>query len=221
MERMPFITFEGAEGCGKTTQVQLLTNRLDIAGIPFLVTRELGGTPIGESIRELLQFAAQTAGITPEAELLLLEASRAQLVREAIKPALERGECVIADRFLDSTTVYNGIARKLDRKIVRQLNGFAVGDCLPDVTFFLDVDLTTARARMKGWQRPAQIEQEADELYERVRDGYLEVAKWQRDRIVVIEGWKSVDEISNEIWETLLARFPSFESALSNPLMQR
>jgi dTMP kinase len=221
MERKPFITFEGAEGCGKTTQVQLLANRLDIAGIPFLVTREPGGTPIGESIRELLQFAAQTAGITLEAELLLLEASRAQLVREAIKPALERGEFVIADRFLDSTTVYNGVVRQLDRKIVRQLNGFAVGDCLPDVTFFLDVDLTTARARMKRWQRPAQIEQEADELYERVRDGYLEVAKWQRDRIVVIEGWKSVDEISNEIWETLLARFPSFESALSNPLTQR
>src|SRR6266513_1255801 len=143
MERMPFITFECSEGCGKSTQVQLLANRLDLAGIPFLVTREPGGTPIGESIRELLQFAPQSAGMTPEAELLLFEASRSQLVREVIKPALERGECVIADRFSDSTTVYQGAARKLEEKLVQQLNSFAVGDCVPDITFVLDVDLKT------------------------------------------------------------------------------
>ncbi|HEV2965942.1 MAG TPA: dTMP kinase, partial [Chthoniobacterales bacterium] len=176
MERLPFITFEGSDGCGKTTQVQLLANRLDIAGIPFLVTREPGGTAIGETIRELLQFASQSAGMTPEAELLLFEASRAQLVRELIKPALERGECVIADRFFDSTTVYQGVARKLDKKTVRQLNAFAVGDTIPDITFFIDVDLKTAQARMKGWRRPDRMEQEADEFYEKVRDGYLEHA---------------------------------------------
>src|SRR5712691_9746108 len=105
MPRMPFITFEGSEGCGKSTQVQLLANRLEAIGIPFLITREPGGTPIGESIRELLQFAPQSARMTPETELLLFEASRAQLVREVIKPALEDGKCVIADRFLDSTTI--------------------------------------------------------------------------------------------------------------------
>ncbi len=216
MERLPFITFEGSEGCGKTTQVQLLANRLDIAGIPFLVTREPGGTAIGETIRELLQFAPQSAGMAPETELLLFEASRAQLVRELIKPALERGECVIADRFFDSTTVYQGVARKLDRKIVRQLNAFAVGDCIPDITFFLDVDLTTAQARMKGWRRPDRMEQEADEFYEKVRDGYLEHAKWQKDRVVLIEGWKSQEEIQNEVWEILLSRFPTLKSAVSN-----
>jgi len=215
MERLPFITFEGSEGCGKTTQVQLLANRLDIAGIPFLVTREPGGTAIGETIRELLQFAPQSAGMAPETELLLFEASRAQLVRELIKPALERGECVIADRFFDSTTVYQGVARKLDRKTVRQLNAFAVGDCVPDVTFFIDVDLKTARARMKGWRRPDRMEQEADEFYEKVRDGYLEHAKWQKDRVVVIEGWKSQEEIENEIWETLLSRFSTLKAAVS------
>jgi dTMP kinase len=215
MERLPFITFEGSEGCGKTTQVQLLANRLDIAGIPFLVTREPGGTAIGETIRELLQFAPQSAGMAPETELLLFEASRAQLVREVIKPALERGECVIADRFFDSTTVYQGVARKLDRKTVRQLNAFAVGDCIPDITFFIDVDLKTARARMKGWRRPDRMEQEADEFYEKVRDGYLEHAKWQKDRVVVIEGWKLQEEIENEIWETLLSRFPTFKAAVS------
>src|SRR5256886_3852487 len=135
MDRMPFITFEGSEGCGKSTQVQLLANRLDMAGVPFLVTREPGGTPIGESIRELLQFAPQSAGMTPETELLLFEASRAQLVRDVIKPALESGKCVIADRFFDSTTVYQGVARNLDSEVVRQLNAFAVGDCVPDITF--------------------------------------------------------------------------------------
>src|SRR5206468_9884531 len=141
MARLPFITFEGSEGCGKSTQVQRLAARLEKLGVPFLITREPGGTAIGESIRELLQFAPQSAGMTPETELLLFEASRSQLVRELIKPALESGKYVIADRFFDSTTVYQGVARKLDRNIVRQLNAFAVGDCVPDVTFLLDVDV--------------------------------------------------------------------------------
>jgi len=209
MPHLPFITFEGSEGCGKSTQVQLLANRLDMAGIPFLITREPGGTAIGESIRELLQFAPQSAGMTPETELLLFEASRSQLVREVIKPALESGECVIADRFFDSTTVYQGVARRLDRKIVRQLNAFAVGDCVPDITFLLDVDLETARSRMKGPRRPDRMEQQADEFYEQVRDGYQELAKWQRDRVVVIKGWQSQEEIAKEIWEMLSSRFPN------------
>src|SRR6266704_817741 len=209
MAGMPFITFEGSEGCGKSTQVQLLATHLEILGVPFLVTREPGGTAIGESIRELLQFAPQSAGMTPETELLLFEASRSQLVREVIKPALERGDCVIADRFFDSTTVYQGVARKLDRKVVRQLNAFAVGDCIPDVTFLLDVDLTTNQERMKGPRRPDRMEQQSVEFYEQVRDGYLELAKWQRDRIVVIKGWQSPHDIEKEIWEALCWRFPN------------
>ena len=213
MERLPFITFEGSEGCGKTTQVQLLANRLDGAGIPFLITREPGGTAIGETIRELLQFAPQSAGMTPETEVLLFEASRAQLVREVIKPALERNECVIADRFFDSTTVYQGVARKLDRKIVRQLNAFAVGDCIPDITFLFDVDLETARARMKGPRRPDRMEQQAHEFYEQVRDGYLELAKWQKDRVIVLKGWESPTDIANEIWKALTSRFPNLEKS--------
>jgi len=208
MAGMPFITFEGSEGCGKSTQAQLLATHLKILGVPFLVTREPGGTAIGESIRELLQFAPQSAGMTPETELLLFEASRSQLVREVIKPALERGECVIADRFFDSTTVYQGAARKLDRKVVRQLNAFAVGDCVPDITFWLDVDLETARSRMQQPRRPDRMEQQTVEFYEQVRDGYQELAKWQRDRIVVIKGWQSPHDIEKEIWETLVKRFP-------------
>jgi dTMP kinase len=219
MAGMPFITFEGSEGCGKSTQVQLLATHLEILGVPFLVTREPGGTAIGESIRELLQFAPQSVGMTPETELLLFEASRSQLVREVIKPALERGECVIADRFFDSTTVYQGAARKLDRKVVRQLNAFAVDDCVPDITFLLDVDLETARSRMQQPRRPDRMEQQTVKFYEQVRDGYQELAKWQRDRIVVIKGWQSPHDIEKEIWETLVKRFPELaaKSEIENP----
>src|SRR5438128_6032291 len=132
MPRGIFITFEGTEGCGKSTQVRRLAARLEQGGVPFLLTREPGGTPIGESIRELLQFAPHGSGMTAETELLLFEASRSQLVREVIKPALERGLCVISDRFFDSTTVYQGAARKLDQQFDELLNAFAVDDCQPD-----------------------------------------------------------------------------------------
>src|SRR5947199_4405466 len=144
MRRLPFITFEGTEGSGKSTQVQRLAARLERSGVPHLVTREPGGTPIGETIRELLQFASHNSSMTPETELLLFEASRSQLAREIIRPALERGMCVIADRFFDSTTVYQGAARKLDREMIDRFNAFAVADCVPDVTFVLDVDAARA-----------------------------------------------------------------------------
>ncbi len=217
MARLPFITFEGSEGCGKSTQVQLLANRLDAARVPFLITREPGGTPIGETIRELLQFAPQSAGMKPETEVLLFEASRAQLVREVIKPALERGDCVIADRFFDSTTVYQGVARKLDKKIVRQLNTFAVGDCIPDITFYLDVDLETARARMKGPRRPDRMEQQADEFYKEVRNGYLELAKREKERVVAIDGGRSPYEVENDIWKVISKKFRRLKSKIENP----
>lgn len=210
MSRVPFITFEGSEGCGKSTQVQRLAARLERAGVPFLVTREPGGTAIGETVRELLQFAPQSAGMMPETELLLFEASRSQLVRETIKPALERGLCVIADRFLDSTTVYQGAARKLDRQIVEQLNAFAVGDCVPDITFVLDVDVTTARSRMKSPRRPDRMEQESTEFYEKIGEAYRHLAKREPNRVVLIDGSQSVDKIDNQIWEIITDRFPAF-----------
>ena len=206
---MPFITFEGSEGCGKSTQVKRLTARLERSGVPFLVTREPGGTPIGESIRELLQFAPESAAMTPETELLLFEASRAQLVREVIKPALENGKCVIADRFFDSTTVYQGVARKLESKFLQQLNAFAVGDCVPDITFVLNVDLKTARARMKGPRRPDRMEMESDDFYEQVIEGYCRLAKRESRRMLLIDGTKSPDAVEAEIWKVLSARLPA------------
>jgi dTMP kinase len=211
MPRLPFITFEGSEGCGKSTQVKRLAARLEESGVQFLVTREPGGTPIGETIRELLQFAPHNAGMTPETELLLFEASRSQLVRETIKPALERGVCVIADRFFDSTTVYQGAARKLDPQIVERLNAFAIGDCIPDMTFVLDVDTATAQSRMKAPRRPDRMEQQPAEFYERVREAYRELAAREPKRIVLVDGSRDADKIEKEIWETLYARFPNLE----------
>lgn len=215
MAHLPFITFEGSEGCGKSTQVRRLTTRLEQAGVPFLVTREPGGTPIGESIRELLQFAPQSASMTSETELLLFEASRAQLVREIIKPALKNGNCIIADRFFDSTTVYQGVARKLDAKTVAALNAFAVGDCLPDITFVLDVDLKTAHARMKAPRRPDRMEMQPQDFYERVIEGYRKLAAAEPNRVVLIDGTKSADATEAEIWELLSSRFPQL-AVISN-----
>ena len=207
MSRLPFITFEGSEGCGKSTQVQRLAARLKRMGIPHLVAREPGGTPIGETIRELLQFAPQNTSMTPETELLLFEASRSQLVRETIRPALERGLCVIADRFFDSTTVYQGAARKLDPQIIERLNAFAVDDCVPDITFVLDVDAATAESRMQKPRRPDRMEQQSAEFHERVRRGYRDLAAREPNRMVLIDGSRHADVIENEIWQIILSRF--------------
>ncbi len=213
MSRLPFITFEGSEGCGKSTQVQRLAARFEQAGIPYLVTREPGGTPIGETIRELLQFAPHGGTMTPQTELLLFEASRSQLVRETIKPALDRGLCVISDRFFDSTTVYQGAARKLDAEIVSRLNRFVAGDSIPDLTLILDVDPVIARSRMERTVRkPDRMEQESREFYDKVRAGYQELAVREPRRIVLIDGVRPADEVEHEIWEMISTRFPKLAS---------
>lgn len=222
MPRFPFITFEGTEGCGKSTQVERLKTRLEQNRIPVLVTREPGGTPIGETIRELLQFAPQGSSMTGETELLLFQASRAQLVREVIQPALNRGVCVISDRFFDSTRAYQGAARKLNREIVEQLNQFAVGDCRPDITFVLDVDLATAQSRLQGTpRRPDRMEQQPAEFYEAVRSAYRELAEREPDRVILIDGSQAPEKIDDEIWEILSSRFPVLamnpQSAIRSP----
>ncbi|MBA3651208.1 MAG: dTMP kinase [Chthoniobacterales bacterium] len=211
MPRLPFITFEGSEGCGKSTQVSLLASRLTNSGVPLLVTREPGGTAIGEKIRHLLQFAPESVAMTPETELLLFEASRSQLVREVIQPALDRGTVVISDRFADSTTVYQGVARRLDQEMVGHLNRFAVGNCWPDLTFLLDIDVETARARMMRRVRPAagidRMEQEPLKFYEAVCVAYRESAAREPYRIRVIDATRPIEEIEREIWEVISMRF--------------
>jgi dTMP kinase len=207
VQRGLFITFEGNEGCGKTTQIRRLAERLRGMGVPVALTREPGGTPIGEEIKHLLQFNAKGHAMVPEAELLLFTASRAQLVREFVVPALAAGTTVIADRFHDSTTVYQGVAREIDAAKVDFINAFAVGACVPDVTFVLDVDLETARARMLG--RPKvpggadRMEQQPPEFYAAVREGYLALARREPGRVHLIDAVKPTDGVEACIWEIL------------------
>ena len=204
MPRGLFITFEGTEGCGKSTQVERLAARLKTLGRTVVVTREPGGTPIGEQIRHLLKFAPEGDAMTRETELLLFEASRAQLVREVIRPQLTAGAIVISDRFFDSTTAYQGAARKLPDEVVAQLNQFAVGDAIPTITFVIDVDVSTARSRLLRRVRPVnapdRMEAEPALFYERVAQAYRELARREPQRVVIINGAQSPDEVETEIW---------------------
>jgi len=204
-----FITFEGSEGCGKTTQIQRLAGRLENMGLPVLVTREPGGTPLGESIRHLLKFAEEGKDMTPEAELLLFAASRAQLARRVIAPALDAGSWVIADRFMDSTTVYQGVARRLDHEAVGFINDFAVGERRPDLTFVLDVEPEETRRRLLRRTRPVgapdRMEQMPPEFYDAVREGYLTLARDEPERFRVIQAGRGVEAVEEEIWQHVSA----------------
>ena len=194
-----FISFEGSEGCGKSTQIALLADRFRNAGREVVVLREPGGCPLGEKIRELLKFDPAGAGMTAEAELLLFAASRAQLVREVIRPALERGAIVLCDRFLDSTTVYQGVARAIAAEEVAAVNSFAAGGCLPDVTLLLDLATAEGLRRASERKGPAdRMEQEKEEFYESVRRGYLGLAA-VTPRIVVIDASDSPDEVGQAV----------------------
>ena len=208
MLRLPFITFEGTEGSGKSTHIALPAERLRAAGHRVRTLREPGGTPIGETVRELLQYSPEGKGMCPETELLLFEASRSQLVRQVIKPALESGNCVISDRFFDSTTAYQGAARKLLPSTIDQLNAFAVGDCIPDLTIILDIDEQTARMRMAKPRKPDRMEEEPPEFYERVREAYRDLARREQDRVMLIDGSKPAVEIEHQVWELIACRFP-------------
>ena len=202
-----FITFEGSEGCGKSTQISLLAEKLRQAGREPLLIREPGGTPAGESIRHLLQHAPEGENLVPEAELLLFAASRAQLVREKIQPALDAGRVVISDRFLDSTTVYQGVARRIPAQDTEGINAFAVGDCLPDVTFLLDLERETSLARMRAGKRELdRIERESEEFFAAVRSGYLDLAKKNPSRVVVLDASQPVEALAEEIQSLLSQR---------------
>ena len=211
MARGLFITFEGSEGCGKSTQIGLLHDALEAAGQRALLVREPGGTTLGEEVRDLLlKHPVEREPITPECELLLFAASRAQLVREKIAPALAAGTHVIADRFYDSTTVYQGYGRGLDLIAISQLNAFAVGSSHPDLTFLLDMEPAEAhaRARRRSGGQLDRMESEPMEFFERVRTGYLHVARESKHRITVLDGTAPPDQLAAEIWSAVQARMP-------------
>lgn len=202
------ISFEGSEGCGKSTQIGLLRTRLQDQGRRVELMREPGGTVIGEKIRHLLQHAPEGASMMAEAELLLFAASRAQLVREKIRPLLEAGVVVLLDRFLDSTTVYQGIARGLPEASVAAINAFAVGDTLPHLTFLLDMDATRAHQRIAQTGRDLdRIESQPLAFFEKVRQGYLAVAAAQPERIHVLDATQAPDLIHQQICGLITARF--------------
>ena len=196
-----FITFEGGEGSGKSTHIERLVTRLRQEGSRVLVAREPGGTEVGEQIRHILQYSKQSAGMVPETELLLFCASRAQLVREVIQPALNDGRVVICDRFFDSTTVYQGVGRKINPHAVAAINNFAVGANLPDLTLVIDLDPRIGLERARGRELFDRMESQSLEFHDRVRQGYLDLSKREARRVKVIDGSQAIDVIEKQIWD--------------------
>ncbi len=196
------ISFEGSEGSGKSTQMARLAKDLQAAGRSVLTTREPGGTEIGEQIRNIIVHNLKGDEMTPETELLLFAASRAQHVRELIAPNLTKGVIVLCDRYLDSSTVYQGVARNLAADPVSQINRFAVGNAMPDLTFILDVPtkVSLARIKQRASDLPDRMERENIEFYEKVRAGYLLLAKSLPSRVVVIDGTQSEEAVAKKIW---------------------
>jgi dTMP kinase len=209
-----FITLEGPEGSGKTTHARLLTDWLAETGYDVLMTREPGGTPVGDVVRTLLLDPVY-AGIRPETEFLLFSAARAQLVGDIIRPHLERGGIVVCDRFADSSLAYQGYGRQLDSGTIRTITAFATGSILPDLTFCLDLPVAQGFRRKQerspgGWDR---LEQEQLAFHERVREGYLALAKAEADRWTILDAAQSVTEIQEEIRLRVSDRLARHENA--------
>jgi dTMP kinase len=200
-----FITFEGPEGGGKSTHIKRLTERLKGLGYEVLLTREPGGTLTGETIRGILQHEQSGEAICPEAELLLFEASRAQLVQTVILPALNKGVWVLCDRYIDSTSAYQGYGRGFDLETIFFLNKYAMGPCVPDLTIVMEIDVKTGRERLHQ-RNLAQnttsdrIEREASDFHERVHRGFLELAKRWPDRIKVVNAMREPEAVAADIW---------------------
>jgi dTMP kinase len=208
-----FITFEGTEGCGKSTQVELLAERLRALGHRVRVLREPGGTPIGEEIRHTLKHSKVNVTMTYETELLLMNASRAQLVRETIRPALAVGEIIVCDRFYDSTTAYQGYGRGLDLTLVKSVIDFAVGDTRPNLTVLLHVPPEVSAERLQSRQATLPFVRDRMEegdryFFERVAQGYEAIAAAEPNRVRVVNGSGPVEVVCENIWELVRPILP-------------
>lgn len=194
-----FITFEGLDFCGKSTQVSLLKSYLESISQKTLLLREPGGTEISEKIRDIL-LDKKNSRMVMEAELLLFSSSRAQLVRDVILPKLSEGQIVISDRFHDSTTAYQGFGRGIDLDFIEKLNSFVIQNALPDITFFIDITVQEAKRRkeLNQFFDLDRIEVSNDDFYTKVREGYLYVSKKEK-RFFRIDGTNSIEEIHKEI----------------------
>lgn len=199
-----FISFEGPDGGGKSTQIKLLSARLRRVGWTVVETAEPGGTAIGQQIRKVL-LDGRNKELSPVTELLLYFASRAQNVDQCIRPALERGALVIADRYTDSTLVYQGWGRELGEDVVRSLHRIACRSIEPQLTICLDVDLEVGATRMGARAEADRLEQQSRDFHERVRAGYRKLAEEEPERIKVVDASGSVDEVATEVWRIVEA----------------
>ena len=198
-----FITVEGIDGCGKTTQAEFIIDGLVEAGLSAKLVREPGGDPISESIRKLLLHAEES--MSDRAEALLMIASRAQLTDKVILPQIIDGKWVVADRYADSTLAYQGGGRGLSVKSLDIINEFGTYTLKPDLTFFIDISVDIANSRMRVERD--RIEKEGNDFQQRVRDQYLKLSEKDSDRVVVINGDKSIDEIKADIWTHIKEKF--------------
>ena len=202
-----FITFEGGEGCGKSTQIRLLAERLRAQGLQVLLTREPGGTALAERIRALVREIGEDPP-NARAETLLFLASRAQLVENVVRPALAAGTWVLCDRFADSTFAYQGYGRGLNLAKLKALNAFATGGLMPDRTILLDVAPETAAARLRARERMTQtaadrMERAGDDFHARLKSGFLELAAAEPERFAVIAAEGSVESVAEKVWSSI------------------
>lgn len=199
------ISFEGAEGSGKSTQIARLAKKLAKQRHKVLSVREPGGTEIGEQVRNIIVHNSDGDEMCAETELLLFAAARAQLVRETIAPAMMDGFVVLSDRFMDSSTVYQGIGRNLAADPVSMINRFAVGNVMPSLTIVYDVPPTISkrRIRQRASDVPDRMERENIEFYKKIRQGYLLLAQSMPERIVVIDGTQTEAEIERQTWKVV------------------
>ncbi len=197
-----FITFEGTEGGGKSTQIQRLATGLQSRGRTIRLLREPGGTPIGEEIRHTLKHSASNHAMTPETELLLMNASRAQLVREVIRPALAAREIVLCDRFYDSTIAYQGYGRQLDLNLVSSVINIAVGETRPHITFLLRVPIEVSEARRasRGSTQRDRFEEADREFFRRVERGYNAIADAEPRRVYPVDAALPIEAVAKAIW---------------------
>lgn len=215
--RGKFITFEGLDGTGKSTQMEKLAKALRARGLSVVVTREPGGTPTGEKIRDVILDSA-TTGLSPMAEMALMFASRAQHIAEVIQPGMSAGKIVLCDRFTDSTEAYQGAGRKLGSKAVLELHRILCGDLQPDLTLLMDSDvaLSVERARRRNQQSARngrsqkdenRFEQESRSFFTRVRQGYMAIARREPERVVVIDARGTPSQTHAKILEVVRTRF--------------
>ncbi|MBI3379315.1 dTMP kinase [Candidatus Gottesmanbacteria bacterium] len=200
-----FISFEGVEGSGKSTQVGLLASKMQEEGLNIVVTREPGGTRIGELIRNITH-GRENVDLTATTEAYLMSSARAQLVREIIRPALKDNKIVIVDRFVDSSLAYQGYGRGLSEETIWQLNKLAIDEVLPNLTIFLDVTPALGFSRRNGTEKIDRLDLQQKDFYDRVYKGYKKLTVNFKDRYFVLDGSKSIAEVEKEIWDVVKSK---------------